>query len=182
MKVSKETRLVVMIGVLSALAWVLMALNFPLFVFFPAELKLDFSDIPAIIGGILAGPVAGVLIELIKNILHFLTLSSHGGIGEIANFFSGAGLVLPLTLIVRKNEKWMPYGFIAGIISMTITANLANYFITLPIYMKNPPKSVILGYILTYTLPFNILKGIIACAVTYFIYRVLKNIIVKYRI
>jgi len=180
--VSRKTRLIVVIGIMSALAWVLMALDFPLFVYFPAELKLDFSDIPAIFGGLLAGPAAGVAIELIKNILHFFTMSSHGGIGEIANFFAGAGLVLPLALIARKGENKMIPGFIAGIISMTVMANLANYFITLPIYMKNPPKNVILGYILAYTVPFNIVKGIIVCAATFFIYKVLKNIISKYRI
>ena len=87
--VARKTRLVVIVGVMSALAWVLMALDFPLFIYFPSYLKIDFSDIPAIFGGMLAGPVVGIIIEFIKNVLHFFTMSRHGGIGEIANFAPG---------------------------------------------------------------------------------------------
>ncbi|MGI6668389.1 MAG: ECF transporter S component [Acetivibrionales bacterium] len=180
--VARKTRLVVIVGVMSALAWVLMALDFPLFIYFPSYLKIDFSDIPAIFGGMLAGPVVGIIIEFIKNVLHFFTMSRHGGIGEIANFCTGAGLVLPLTIIVRRDEKKMIHGFVAGIITMTITANLANYFITLPLYMKNPPAEVLLSVILAYTLPFNIIKGVIICTTSYFLYKALRNIINKHKI
>ena len=171
-----------MIGVLSALAWVLMALEFPLFIYFPSYLKIDFSDVPAVLGGIVLGPLAGVAIELVKNLLHFLTLSKEGGIGEIANFFAGAGFLLPIVLIVRKNAKRLVPANIAGILSMTVVANLVNYFVTLPLYMKNPPKEVIMTTILTILVPFNLVKGIIVAIVTIVLYAALKKVMAKYEV
>jgi riboflavin transporter len=180
--VSKKTRIVVLIGVLSGLAWVLMALEFPLFIYFPSYLKIDFSDLPAILGGLVAGPLVGIAIELVKNILHFLTLSKEGGIGEIANFFAGVGLLLPIVLIARKNIKHLIVANIAGILSMTIVANLVNYFITLPLYLKNPPKEVIITTILTILLPFNLVKGVIVAIVTIVLYNALRKVIEKYKV
>ena len=180
--VSKKTRVTVLIGVLSALAWVLMALEFPLFIYFPSYLKIDFSDVPAILGGIALGPLAGVAVEFVKNLLHFLTMSKEGGIGEIANFFAGAGLLVPIAIIARKNAKKLVLGNIAGVISMTVVANLVNYFITLPLYMKNPPKEVIMTTILTILVPFNLVKGVIVAIVVAVLYAALKKVIAKYRI
>jgi riboflavin transporter FmnP len=179
---NKKTRIIVLTGVLSGLAWILMVLELPLFVYFPSYLKIDFSDIPAILGGIIAGPLVGIAIELVKNILHFFTMSKEGGIGEIANFFAGVGLILPMVVIIRKNEKRMMAGFIAGIISMAVVANIINYFITLPLYMQNPPASVLWSTILAFLLPFNIVKGIIVCVVAFFLYMTLKKVIAKYKV
>ncbi len=180
--VSRKTRVIVLIGVLSALAWVLMALEFPLFIYFPSYLKIDFSDVPAILGSIVLGPLAGVAVEFVKNLLHFLTLTKEGGIGEIANFFAGAGLLIPIALIVRKNPKRMLVANIAGIIGMTVAANLVNYFITLPLYMKDAPREVIVTTILTILIPFNVVKGIIVTAVTAALYAALKKVLAKYKI
>lgn len=180
--IKRRTKIIVLTGVMSALAWVLMALEFPLFVYFPSYLKVDFSDLPAIFGGIIAGPVVGVVIELVKNILHFITMTREGGIGEIANFSAGVGLVVPIIIAARKNENKLFLGFAAGIALMAVVANLVNYFITLPLYMKNPPAEVLLSTILAITLPFNIVKGVIVCTASYFLYRALKNIISKHRI
>ncbi len=180
--VAKKTRVIVLTGVLSGLAWILMVLEFPLFVYFPSYLKIDFSDVPAILGGIIAGPLVGIAIELVKNILHFFTMSKEGGIGEIANFFAGVGLILPIIIVVRKNEKRMLAGFIISIISMAVVANIINYFITLPLYMQHPPASVLWSTILAILLPFNIAKGIIICVVTFFLYKTLKNVILKFRV
>ncbi len=180
--VTRKTRLMVLIGVLSALAWVLMALEFPLFIYFPSYLKIDFSDVPAILGGIVLGPLAGVVIEFVKNLLHFLTLTKEGGIGEIANFFAGAALLIPIAVIARKNAKRLVLGNVVGIIAMTVIANLVNYFITLPLYMQNPPKEVIMTTILTVLAPFNIVKGIIVAIVVVILHSALKKVIEKYKI
>jgi riboflavin transporter FmnP len=180
--VTKRTRILVLTGVLSALAWVLMALEFPLFIYFPSYLKIDFSDIPAILGGLTAGPLVGVAIELVKNILHFITMSKEGGIGEIANFFAGIGLLIPIVLIARKNPKRLIVANIAGIVLMTVVANIVNYFITLPLYMKDPPREVILTTIYTMLVPFNIVKGIIVAIVTLVLYSALKKVIQKYQV
>jgi riboflavin transporter FmnP len=179
---SKRTRIVVLIGVLSALSWVLMALEFPLFIYFPSYLKVDFSDLPAIFSGIIAGPMAAVVTEFIKNLLHFFTMSKEGGIGEIANFAAGVGMTVPVAIIVRKNDKRIWLGLICGIIGMTVIANLVNYFITLPLYMKGADNKVLLDTILAITIPFNIVKGIMVSVVTYFLHMLLKGVIKKYRI
>ncbi len=179
---SKRTRVIVLVGVLSALSWVLMALEFPLFIYFPSYLKIDFSDLPAIFSGIIAGPLAAVATELLKNLLHFFTMSKEGGIGEIANFAAGIGLVLPIVLVTRKNGKRMWIGLILGTIGMTVTANLVNYFITLPLYMKGADNKVLLDTILAITIPFNIVKGIIVSIPAYFLHMILKNVIRKYKI
>lgn len=179
---SKRTRIVVMVGVLSALAWVLMALEFPLFIYFPSYLKLDFSDLPAIFSGIIAGPMAAVVTELVKNLLHFFTMSKEGGIGEIANFAAGIGLVLPIVLVTRKNDKRMWIGFVLGTLGITVVANLVNYFVTLPLYMKGADNKVLLDTILTITIPFNIVKGIVVSLISYFLYMLLKDVIRKYKI
>ncbi len=179
---SRKTRIVVLVGVLSALAWVLMAFEFPIFIYFPSYLKIDFSDIPAIFSGLVAGPMAAVVTEFIKNLLHFFTMSKEGGIGEIANFAAGVGYVVPVTLIARKNDKKIWLGFICGIIGMTVVANLVNYFVTLPLYMKGADNKVLLDTVLAITIPFNIVKGIILSVLTYFLHMLLKGVIRKYRI
>lgn len=179
---TKKTRVLVMIGALSALGWVLMALEFPLFIYFPSYLKMDFSDIPAILGGIAFGPLAGVAVEFIKNLLHFFTMSKEGGIGEIANFFAGAGLLVPIAIIARRNIKKLVLGNVIGVLSMTVIANLVNYFITLPLYMNNPPKEVIWTTILTILVPFNLVKGVIVAVVVIILHATLKKVIEKYKI
>ncbi len=73
------------VGVLSAVAVILYYLEFPILPAFP-WLMIDFSEIPVLLGGFALGPVAGVLIELIKNILHFIFKGATGGVGELANF------------------------------------------------------------------------------------------------
>ena len=78
MKQTKVSRYVV-IGMLSAVSYVLMLLDFPL-PGFPSFLKIDFSDIPALLGAIIMGPGTGVLIELFKNIIHVLTTGSETGV------------------------------------------------------------------------------------------------------
>jgi riboflavin transporter FmnP len=166
----------------AALAWVLMALEFPLFFYFPSYLKIDFSDIPALFGGIIAGPLAVIIIEMVKNILHFITMTKEGGIGEIANFFTGVGFCLPVVLIMKRNDKKIILGLVAGTVSMTIVANLVNYFVTLPLYMENPPVEVLISTVAAFTLPFNIVKGIIVSIVAFFLYMALRSIINRQKV
>lgn len=170
--VSSKTRLVVTIGVLSALAFVLYFFEFPLAFIFPSFLKIDFSDVPAIIGGLAAGPVVGVTIQLIKNILHLLIITKEPmASGEIANFFAGVGYMLPVILLSSKDSivsgkrafKLMPY--VAGTLIGTVAINFVNYFITLPLFgMKNPSEKM--NFIITAGIPFNLIKWAIISVVT----------------
>lgn len=94
---------------LSAISYIIMFIEFPIPIF-PAFLKLDLSDIPALIGGFAISPIAGVLIQLIKNLLHLITKTSTGGVGELGNFIVGAAYVFTASHIYKKHHnKRAPY-------------------------------------------------------------------------
>ena len=84
------------ITLMAVISFIIMFLEMPLPIF-PEFLKVDLSDLPALITGLALGPVAGILVELLKNVLHLLRTST-GGVGELANFLVGAALILPPTL------------------------------------------------------------------------------------
>lgn len=180
---NSKLQLMAKIGVMSALAFIIMFFEFPIL---PSAtyLKMDFSDIPAIVGAFAFGPSAGVIIELIKNILHFITKTQTGGIGEMANFAAGAAFVIAAGLIYvrNKNKKNAIIGLAVGTVIMAIAMCFINYYIMLPLYMPalfEGPKSVVINIILTTTLPFNILKGIILSIITVLIYKRLSPILHK---
>src|SRR5574344_1733770 len=109
------------IGVLSAIAYVLMFISVPLPIF-PSFLKIDLSDIPAIFGGISLGPIAGLVIVIIKNFLQGITASTTGGVGEFANIMIGGSYVLIICLVSRmfKNAKGVFIGGLLGTIVMAV--------------------------------------------------------------
>ena len=98
-----KVKALVSIAMLSSIAYILMLLNFPIPPF-PNFLKIDFSDIPALIGTLIFGPMAGVLIELFKNILDYFMTGSETGvpIGHFANFISGLVFILPTYYLYKK--------------------------------------------------------------------------------
>lgn len=189
-----STNSLVKIAVLSVLAYILMIVDFPL-PLFPAFLKLDFSDIPALLGGFALGPLAGVLIELVKVILHFLTKATTGGVGSLANFIVGAAYVAPAALIYHrnKNRKNALIGMLIGTLSMTLIGVIVNLYITIPFYSAFMPmdKIVAMGtkvnsrivdlktLVIYGITPFNILKGAIVSLITLLVYKkvspILKN-------
>jgi riboflavin transporter FmnP len=175
---NKKLDLMVKIGVLSALAYLIMFLEFPL-PFFPPYLKIDLSDIPAIIGGFAFGPLAGVIVELIKNILHLITKTQTGGIGELANFLTGASFVIASSIIYfrSKSKKTAIIGLSVGTVVMTAVMGLANYYILLPFYFGTAPTTANIPLILTTTLPFNLIKGVIVSIITVLIYKSLSPIL-----
>ena len=95
------------VGVLSAIAYILMFMEFsvPLM---PVFIKMDLSDFPALIGSLAVGPVGGIIIALIKNLLH-LTVTSTGGVGELSNFILNAVFVLPAGLLYKKKKQTIEY-------------------------------------------------------------------------
>lgn len=187
-----STSSLVKISILSVLSYLIMFLEFPL-LFFPEFLKLDLSDIPAIIGGFALGPVAGVFIELIKNLIHFITKTQTGGVGEFANFLVGGGFVFVSSGIyhINKSRKSAVIGCIFGTIAMAVIGGLANYFILMPFYSKIMPieaiikmgsvvnKSIVdLKTLILYSIvPFNAIKGIIVSIITAVIYKKVVGIL-----
>jgi riboflavin transporter len=153
----------VAIGMLSAIAYVLMLLNFPM-PMFPTWLKIDFSDVPALVGAIIMGPAAGVLIELIKNLLDIISTGSESGIpvGHIANFTTGLLFILPTYFVYKKvqSKKGVISGLIVATIITTIGMSVLNYFVFFPMY------EIFMGFkmpklmIITAIAPFNFIKCI----------------------
>ena len=120
---------------LSGLGMVLMLLNFPLPIF-PTFLKIDFSDAPALVGTFYMGPAAGVLIQLLKNILKVIVENNTGGVGELANFLVGTAYVIPLGLIYQKRKDYsgVLWGSILSVLAMTTVAGILNYYVFIPAF------------------------------------------------
>ncbi|WP_088809625.1 MULTISPECIES: ECF transporter S component [Listeria] len=175
----------VSVAVLGTLAFVIMLLQFPLLPSAPF-LKLDFSDIPALIGGLMFGPLAIILIELIKNVLEFIVSGSPVGVpvGEISNFLSGICFTLPIYYLFRhfRETKGLIFATGVGTICMTIVLAIFNYFVLLPFYIKLgglPASTDVFGLIITAIIPFNLLKGVIVSAGFLLLYAPMKNFIIK---
>lgn len=180
----------VTIGMLSSLSYILMLLNVPLPPF-PQFLKIDFSDIPALIAALLFGPVAAILVELIKNILdYFMTGSATGvPVGHIANFFAGILFVLPTYYIYNKlkTKKGMAVSLVSGTVIMAAIMSVMNYFIIYPAYtfflnmpaMSAPEmRTMIVGAIL----PFNMVKGLIITIVFMLLFTRMSPWLSKHRL
>jgi riboflavin transporter FmnP len=178
-------------AMLAAVSSVLMFFDFPL-LFFPSFVKLDFSDLPALIGAFSMGPAVGVAVEFLKNLIH-LTQTQTGGIGELANFLVGAALVFPAGLLYQRNKtrRGAVIGMIAGSITMAIVGALSNYFILIPFYTAFMPLDEIIKMcvaiipaidsfgkmVLLSIVPFNLLKAAVVCTITFFAYKRLSRLI-----
>ncbi|HHU77405.1 MAG TPA: ECF transporter S component [Clostridiales bacterium] len=192
LSIKLNTRNLIKIAMLAATAFVLMLISFPLAAFFPSFLELDISDVPALVGGFALGPIAGVLIELLKNILKVLIKPSPtGGVGELSNFLVGSFFVVPASVIymIRKSKKNAMLGLLAGSIFMTVSACFSNYFIIIPLYQQFMPLEQIIAlsplkivkdmksFILYAIVPFNLIKSIVVSTVTLLIYKKLSPLL-----
>lgn len=183
------------IAILGAISFIIMLVEFPLW-FAPGFYQLDFSDIPALIGAFSLGPLAGILIELIKNILHFLLKSSGtGGIGELGNFIVGSLFVGTAGFIYMKNKtrKNAIIGMAVGTIVMAIVGSAMNYFVLIPVYSNFLPIEQIIDMakalnkvvvdkrtLVIYTVfPFNLLKGVLVSLITLPLYKRLSKVLSK---
>lgn len=173
MKRNRLERLII-ISILAALSFILMLIQFPI-PFLPPFLTVDFSDIPAFIGFILFGGVAGSLIIIMKIVLYGLLMASEP-IGPLANMLAAFSLLLPIYFIHERyrTKKSLLVGFAAGIIVLTVMMAVLNYFVLLPMYgiiidhsdlIENIRAVVTAGII-----PFNLIKGILVCLVAYLVY------------
>lgn len=189
-KLSK-TRKITVTALLGAVATVLMFLSFsvPLM---PSFIKLDFSELPALIAAFSLGPVSGIMVCLIKNLIN-LMFTTTGGVGELCNFLLGVMFVLPAGLIYRefKNHKGAFVGAFVGAVCMALSSLITNYFITYPIYTMFMPMDAILGMykailpstdslikaLLIFNMPFTFVKGMLSVIITLLIYKPLSPIL-----
>ncbi len=190
---SNRTSWIVRVALLAAVSSVLMFLEMSV-PFVPPFLKFDFSDIPALLAGFSMGPLAGVTVVLIKNLVHAITSWSFL-VGELANFLIGVAFVLPAAIIYKRNKckKNAVVGMIAGGLIMTVFAALLNYFVLIPLYatvlgfpveaiieMSNSVNSMIVDLktlILIGITPFNLFKAAVNIFITAIIYKKLSPIL-----
>ena len=180
-------------AIMGAVGFVLMLLEFPLAFMIPSFIKFDFSELPALITAFAVGPWWGVLVCLIKNILH-LFVTQTAGVGELSNFVLGAIYVFTAGMIYkyRKTRGGALIGTLAGTFSMAAVSVLTNYFVVYPIYAKMLiPMEVIVGMysdilsscdtllecILIFNFPFNLAKGLIDAAICFLIYKKLSPVL-----
>ena len=173
---NKKTRLIAGCGVLIAVAVILQYIEFSIPVV-PAFLKLDFSDLPEIIGAFAYGPLAGCAITIIKNLIH-MAVSQSGFVGELSNAILGCVFCLVAGSYYKshKTKKGAIIGGILGAVAMALFSVPSNYFIIYPMYynIMGLPQPVILGMyqvllpvknifeaLLVFNLPFTLVKGLI---------------------
>jgi len=190
---SVRTQYLTKIGMLSAIAVILMFFEVPV-PMMPSFLKLDASELPAIVGAFVLGPMAGVFIELIKNMLH-ATNTHTMGIGEMANFLVGVSFVAPAGYLYGKysSHKGAVIALSIGTFTMMISAALLNYFLLIPLYqavlhfpleqmvslgtIANPRIVDLTSFITMAIAPFNILKGLIVSIFTMLIYKKISPVL-----
>jgi len=190
-----STRKITMIGMFSAVAVVLHILDFPV-PFAPPFYKLDFSEIPVLIGTFAFGPVAGVMIEFVKILLKLLFKNtSTAFVGELANFVVGCSFVLPASFIYlfRKTKKNAIIGSAAGTLVMTAFGTAFNAVYLIPAFARLYGMSLetivgmgtaihssidsVTGLVILCVAPLNLLKGFVVSLVTVLVYKKLSPIL-----
>ncbi len=182
------------VGMLSAAATVIMAFEIPLPFLAPPFYQLDFSEVPALIGGFALGPVAGILIEFVKILLHMMIKgSATAGVGDLANFLIGCSFLVPAALIYRmhKTRRVAIAGMAAGTVCMTVIGCILNAFVLLPAYTVIMPMDTILEmgkavnanidgvftFVLIAVAPFNLVKGVVVSLVTLVLYKYISRLL-----
>ncbi|MDD6312168.1 MAG: ECF transporter S component [Firmicutes bacterium] len=185
-------RKIAVTGIMAAIATVLMMVEFPIPALIPSFVKLDFSELPALITGFCFGPVHGVAVCLIKNVIH-LAFSATGGVGELANFLIGAPFVLIASLIYKR-KKSRSGALIGSLIGAVITAAVSvpvNYFISYPVYTAFmdmsaivaaykailPAADTLIKALLIFNAPFTLAKALIDAVITFLIYKKLSPLL-----
>jgi len=180
-------------AVFTALAVILMFLEIPL-PLMPPFLKFDFSEIPVLVATFALGPVYGIIIELLKNLIH-LPWTGTMAIGEMSNFITGSIFVGTAGLIYAKKRtrKGAVAAMLIATLALAVIAVPVNAFINLPLYASvlgmsmesilgwtqtvNPAIDSELKLLLLGFVPFNLFKGLVVSLITFFVYKPISKII-----
>ncbi len=197
MKSQLNVRYMTMTAMLSAVAVVLMFLDFSI-PLMPTFIKFDLSELPALIGAFAMGPVSGIVVCFIKNLIH-LTITTTGGVGELSNFILGAAFILPAGIMYRrkKSRSRALTGSLIGAFLMAGISVISNNFFVYPIYYNLMPKETIINayrtaaqilpveitwdtmlpYLIAFNMPFTLLKGLVNVLITFLIYKHISPLI-----
>ena len=189
-KQTMNTRKLATIAILAAIASVLYILEIPIVLFY----KLDFSNLPVLLGTFSMGPVAGTLILLIKSSLGLLHTTSQG-VGELADFLMGLAMLLPAGFFYRadKSRRGALLGMVVGGLCATVAGVLTNVYILSPFYAVAygmpveqilamgqsliPSLDTIWKFVLVITAPFNLLKWTAISVAGWFLYKPLSPLL-----
>lgn len=185
------TRYLAVTGMLSAIGFILMYIEFSVPIM-PGFIKADLSELPALIGAFAYGPSCGILVCLVKNLLH-LTVTTTGGVGELANFILGAVFVGTAGVIykLKKTKVNAIIASVVGAVLMGIASFPVNLFITYPFYYNFMPKeAIITAYqaivpamqsieqcLLCFNVPYTAAKGLISVVITLLVYKHLSPVL-----
>lgn len=193
-KTKNKIRMMAQIGMLSAIAVVLMLFEIPL-PFAPSFYEIDFSEVPVLIGSLAMGPLAGAAIELVKILLNFaINGTTTAGVGELANFLIGCAMVVPAAWIYKKKHTRTGaiVGMVTGTLFMAFVGCFLNAFVLLPTYAKafGMPIDALVGmgtavnshitslttFVIFAVAPFNLLKGFLVSLIVFLIYKKISPI------
>ncbi len=178
-------------AIMAAIAVILQYVEFPVPIM-PGFIKLDFSDLPALLSSFALGPWYGALVELLKNLIH-LPATQSMGVGELSNFILGALFVIPAGFIYQRNRsrKNALIGSVVGAVLMAGLSFVTNYFVVYPVYMNfMPEEAIVAAYhailpsvtslaqaLVIFNIPFTFVKGMLDVVLTFVIYKHVSPII-----
>ena len=183
-------------AMLSAVAFILMFIEFPIPMLIPSFVKMDFSDLPALLGAFALGPVYGVVISFMKNLLHIVIKgTSTACVGELCNFMLGAVFSAVAGFVYKrsKTRRSALIGAGLGALIMAVVSVPYNYFIVYPAYVVlyhlpleaiigmyqaiNPSVDGLLTCLITFNFPFTLFKGLLDAALCFLIYKPLSGVL-----
>ena len=134
---------------------------------------------PILLGGFALGPLSGILIEGVKNILHFIVKGATGGVGELANFLLGISFALPALWMYRRNKTrgTAICGMLVGLVLACLMSVALNYYVFIPLYF--PTLENVWIYIISGAVPVTAIKYVMNGAVVYIIYPFLSKLLHK---
>lgn len=194
MTAQKKTHKITITAMMAAVGVLLQFLEFPMPFLVPPFVKMDFSELPALLASFSLGPVYGVAVCLLKNCFKLLTTYS-GGIGELGNFLMGAAYTYVAGVVYRriKTRKGALIASGLGSVAMAVASVPINYYITYPFYTKLMPLEAImdayasirpganglLECLLLFNMPFTFVKGVLVAAICFLIYKSLSPLLHK---
>lgn len=193
--VNSHVRKIAVTAMLAALSTVLMFLSFPVPTLIPSFVKMDFSELPALVAAFVISPWAGAAVCLVKNLINAL-FTTTGGIGEVCNFLLGVMMVVPAGLIYKykKTRTGALIACLTGCVIMAGASILINYYISYPVYFNifapeetildlyrliNPNVGNLWDALIWFNAPFTFVKGVLVSAITFVIYKPLSNALKK---
>ena len=193
---TNKTKTLVEIGMLGAIATILMLFEFPIPFIAPPFYEMDLSEVPVLVGAFALGPMAGATIELIKILINLMINGTATAfVGEIGNYIIGCSFIIPAAVIYKKkkSKKNALIAMIVGTLTMAVFGCFLNAYVLLPTYAAafgmpidaiigmgsaiNPSITNIMTFVVIAVAPFNIIKGIVVSLITMLIYKHISPIL-----